>query len=485
MKIYAKISIESPAKQMKFILCILTAWLLSFGFIKTKPPITARPNILICIADDWSPHAGVYGDKVVKTPNIDRLAQKGVVFRNAFCAAPSCSPSRAAILTGRYPHQLEEGGNLWGTLPIKYPNYTLLLQENGYFVGKERKGWGPGWEKEGGYTHNPAGENFKNFDDFLQKRPKDQPFCYWFGSSDPHRAYDKGTGKAAGMNPDMVQVPAWLPNTPEVREDILDYYYEVQRFDKEVGEILEKLRQKGELDNTLIVVTSDNGMPFPRAKATVYDGGTNIPLIVAWKNQVVPQVQLTQTFVNLLDLAPTFLEAAGLPIPSQMSGKSLLPLLKKTTPTHRNEVFLERERHANVRQGDKPYPIRAVRTKDFLYINNLYADLYPAGDPKKWVAVGPYGDIDGSPSKDLILNDTLRFNAHFKLAFVKRPAHELYDLRQDPHQLKNVAYLPKYKALKRQLAAQIKAWQQATQDPRAQGQDPFVGYEYYGERSQK
>jgi N-sulfoglucosamine sulfohydrolase len=439
-----------------------------------------KPNILLCIADDWSLHAGVYGDNLVKTPNIDKVAKNGVVFKNAFCAAPSCSPSRAAILTGRYPHQLEEGGNLWGILPAKYPNYTQILEKNGYNVGRERKGWGPGNFEAGGYNRNPAGNAVKNFEEFWQKHPKGTPFCYWFGTPDPHRPYTQGTGSASGMNPNLVKVPAWLPNTPEVQNDILDYYYEIQRFDQELGEIIEKLRQNGELDNTIIVITGDNGMPFPRAKATVYDGGSNVPLIIAWKNHIKPRSQIVNTFVSLLDLAPTFLAAAALPIPAEMTGKSLMPFLENKSKIHRNEVFIERERHANVRKGDKSYPVRAIRTKEFLYIRNYDPDQYPAGDPKEYFAVGDYGDVDDSPSKKIILDDTLTHQRYFQLAFVKRPAEELYDLRNDPEQLNNIADKANYKKQKHILAQKLTDWMKTTQDPRFEGKDPFSSYKYYG-----
>ena len=437
-----------------------------------------KPNILFCIADDWGKHAGVYGDKVVKTPNFDRLAREGVVFTNAFCASPSCTPSRAAVLTGRYPHQNEESGNLWSTLQTKLPNYAAILTQNGYHVGLERKGWGPGDFKVGGYEQNPAGKGYKDFNEFLEKRPAGQPFCYWFGSQDPHRNYDKGTGKASGMNPADVQVPAWLPNTPEVREDLLDYYFEVQRFDQEVGELIKKLETIGELENTLIVVTSDNGMPFPRAKANLYDAGTNLPLIFYWKNKISPHP--TNTFVSFTDLAPTFLETAQLPIPKEMTGKSLWPLLKNSIQVHRNEVFLERERHANVRQGDKSYPIRAIRTKDFLYIQNLAPDRWPAGDPTPWFAVGSYGDVDPGPSKEVILQDSVKYAPYYQLCFAKRPAEELYDLRKDKSQVINVSQKDDYQQIKKQLARRLMEWRKATQDPRAEGKHPFETYQYYG-----
>ncbi|MFN8347201.1 MAG: sulfatase [Spirosomataceae bacterium] len=437
-----------------------------------------RPNILFCIADDWGKHAGIYGDKVVKTPTFDRLAKEGVLFTHAFCSSPSCTPSRAAILTGRYPHQNEESGNLWSTLQAKLPNYAVILAQNGYHVGLERKGWGPGDFKVGGYAQNPAGKTYKNFNEFLEKRPEGQPFCYWFGSQDPHRDYEKGTGKAAGMNPAEVRVPGYWPDTPEVRDDILDYYYEVQRFDREVGELLKKLEAIGELENTLIVITSDNGMPFPRAKANVYDAGTNLPLAFYWKNKIAPK--RSDTFVNFIDLAPTFLEALQMAIPKEMTGKSLWSLLTDQTQTHRNEVFLERERHANVRRGDRSYPVRAIRTYDYLYIQNLAPDQWPAGDPQVYFAVGDYGDVDPGPTKSLILQDTLKYARYYELIFGKRPAEELYDLKKDPEQLNNVAQQSAYRAIKKQLATRLMQWRKQTRDPRTEGKAPFETYPYYG-----
>lgn len=441
-----------------------------------------QPNILFCIADDWGKHAGIYGDKVISVPNFDRLAQAGVLFTNAYCGSPSCTPSRATVLTGRYPHQNEESGNLWSTLQTKLPNFAILLTQNGYHVGLQGKGWGPGDFIVGGYEHNPAGKNYKNFDEFLAKRTPKQPFFYWFGSADPHRPYDKGTGKAAGMNPDQVKVPKDFPDTPEVRSDILDYYYEVQRFDREVGELLKKLEAMGELENTLVVITSDNGMPFPRAKANLYDAGTNLPLAIYWKGHIKPQ--RTETFMSFADFAPTFLETAAIAIPQEMTGKSLWSLLNQKTKTHRNEVFLERERHASVRPENASYPMRAIRTKDFLYIQNLAPERWPAGDPFDQRAPRRYGDVDDGPTKSVILQDTIQYAYHYQLAFAKRPAEELYDLKKDPDQHINVANKSTYQKIKRQLSTQLATWRQSTKDPRLEGKQPFETYPYYGNAPQ-
>lgn len=443
-----------------------------------------RPNILLAIADDWSwPHAGAYGDPTVKTPVFDRIAREGALFTRAFAAAPSCTPSRAALLTGRYPHQVEEGGVLHGFLPAKFPVYTDLLEQAGYYAGYTRKGWGPGRFEPGGRTRNPAGQQFGDFETFLRGRPAGRPFVFWFGSQDPHRPYEEGSGAASGIDLASIRVPAFLPDTPEVRRDLADYFFEVQRFDRELGEILERLRTIGELDNTLVVITADNGMPFPRAKANVYDGGARVPFAMRWPGRAKGGT-VADAFINLSDLAPTFLEAAGLTPPGAMSARSVLALAAGGKQTGRDHVFIERERHAHVRSGNLSYPVRAVRTDDWLYIRNVRPDRWPAGDPEMVFSVGPYGDIDGGMSKTLLLgrrNDPAiaRF---FGLATAKRPAEELYDLRADPGQLNNVANDPKRSAIKAQLRRTLDEWMRTTGDPRATTDDDrWDRYPYYGQ----
>jgi len=445
----------------------------------------SRPNILYCLGDDWAwPHAGAYGDRVVRTPNFDRIARDGILFSHAFCAAPSCTPSRAAMLTGQAPHRLEEGGNLHGFLPRRFEVYTDLLEAAGYSVGFTRKGWGPGKYEVGGRARNPAGPSFGSFEEFLAGVPKDKPFAFWFGSHDPHRPYEAGSGLRSGMKPEDVTVPPYLPDTAEVRSDILDYYFEVQRFDSELGKMLQLLEKTGRAENTLVVATGDNGWPFPRAKANLYDAGTRQPLAVRWPARIKGG-RILHDFVSLTDLAPTFLEAAGLRPRPNMTGRSFMDLLEgRKKPGSRDAVFVERERHANVRRGDLSYPARAIRTREFLYIRNFRPDRWPAGDPELYFAVGPFGDCDGSPTKDVILanreaRDMKRF---FALGFEKRPQEELYDLRMDPHQLENIAGRSEYAGTKQKLRAALERWMKDTGDPRATSDDDrWDRYPYFGE----
>ncbi len=440
---------------------------------------SARPNILIAVADDWSwPHAGVYRDPVVKTPVFDRIAREGALFVHAFTTAPSCTPSRAAILTGQYPHRLEEGGVLRGFLPKKFAVYPDLLEETGYHVGFTRKGWGPGRFEPGGRTRNPAGPSFPDFATFFRDRPAGKPFCFWFGSQDPHRPYEKGSGHASGMRLDQITVPPFLPDTSEIRGDLADYYFEVQRFDREVGEILQRLEAAGELDNTLVIITADNGMPFPRAKANVYDPGVRVPFVMRWPGRVKAGLSV-DGFISTSDVAPTVLEAAGVKPLAVMTGRSLLRVAAGQRDSGRDRVFFERERHANVRVGDLSYPMRAVRTREHLYIRNLRPDRWPAGDPQQYVAVGPFGDIDGGPSKAFLLDRP--GHRLFTLATAKRPAEELYDLRSDPWQIENVADRAPHAAARRRLDATLRAWMRATGDPRATTDDDrWDKYPYYG-----
>ncbi len=448
------------------------------------------PNILFCISDDQSwLHAGAYGDKVVKTPNFDRIANEGVLFNHAYCAAPSCTPSRGGILTGQHIWRLEQGGNLWSTLPAKFPVYPDLLAQSGYHVGYTRKGWGPGQVEAGGRKTNPAGpQQYENFARFLEAAPGSAPWCFWFGSTDPHRDYKRGSGVASGMRLDDVVVPPVWPDVPEVRSDICDYYMEIQRFDRDVGDMLQLLEQTGQMDNTLVVITSDNGMPFPRGKATLYDLGTRMPLAIFWKDRI-PGNRVVDDFVGHTDLAPTFLEAAGLKPPGSMTGRSFISILTagragRIAPD-RDHVITARERHAWVREGGLSYPSRAIRTYDFLYIRNYEPDRWPGGDPPL------YGDIDchdlhyEAPTKEYMMRHRHdpEVRRLFGLAFGKRPARELYDLRNDPHQMNNVAEEPEYREARLKVAAQLQAYLERTGDPRATGEEPmWDSYPYYGNK---
>jgi len=416
---------------------------------------TTRSNILLLLADNWAyPHASVYGDPVVRTPVFDSIARQGVLFTNAFAPNPSCSPSRSSLLTGQETHRLGSAANLYGPLAAAIPTYPELLAKAGYFIGFSGKGWGPGTAKP-----NPSGQSFPSFEAFLKAAPKGRPWCFWFGSHDPHVPWDRGRDTA---KPDasMIRIPAFLPDVPEVREDIRDYYSEVQQFDRECGEHLAQIEPK----STLVVMTSDNGWQIPRGLANCYDTGVRIPLTMRWPGRLKPGTKRTD-FVSIADLAPTFLEAAGVQVPSQMTARTLL------RDTGRDCMFLERERHANVRQGDLTYPIRGIRTRDWLYLWNLEPDRWPAGDPELYWAVGPYGDVDNSRSKQFL--STRKSQPFFDRVFGKRPAEELYDVRRDPDQVRNLAADPAYARTRAELRRRVEQWMRETGDPRSAGPTDF------------
>ncbi len=443
----------------------------------------ARPNVLLVIADDWSfPDAGMLGNTGVRTPAFDRIAREGIRFTHAFAAAPSCTPSRGAILTGQWPHRLESGGNLWSTLPARFPVYPDLLERAGYAVGFTGKGWGPGDVQAGGRTRNPAGPSFQSFAAFLEKLPADRPFAFWIGPSDPHRPYEPGLAQQAGLKRSAAQVPPTLPDVDVVRDDLLDYYFEIERFDRALADALARLEQVGRLQDTVVIVTADNGRPFPRDKASVYDGGSRVPLAIRWPGHARPG-EVVDAFVSLTDLAPTMLEAAGLTAPAEMTGRSLGPLLNGRAQDGRDRVFVERERHAYVRAGNLSYPVRGVRTREHFFIRNFAPDRWPAGDPVMVSSVGPFGDVDHGPAKDFVLayRDDPAIGPFYSRAFAKRPAEELYALAVDPHQLVNVIDEPMYASARSRLRSMLDAWMRDTQDPRATSDaDPWSTYQYFG-----
>lgn len=448
-----------------------------------------RPNILFCIADDWGwPHASAYGDTVAKTPTFDRLAKEGVLFEHAYVSSPSCTPCRNSVLTGQHFWRLEDGANLWSTLDTKFPTYPLLLEEAGYHVGHWRKCWGPGDLRAGGYkSHHPHGKGTKGFQAFLKERPKGAPFCFWLGTSDPHRPYKAGTGKASGMDLAKVTVPAFWPDVPEIRSDIADYYFEVQRFDTDVGKALALLEEMGELDNTIIAMTGDHGMPFPRCKSNIYEWGVHVPLAVRWGKKIGEGRRVTD-FASLIDLAPTFLEAAGVKQPEQMIGKSLTPVLsgrgEGRIDKARDHIIFGKERHVPAQAAPSMggYPCRGVRDDGYLYIRNFEPDRWPAG--VRDGATHPmncHADSDNGPTKSFLVNHAgeLGFKLFYDLSFAKRPAEELYDVKADPVQLKNLADDPAHADVKRKLAAQLMAELKDTADPRATGGPVlFDGYRY-------
>lgn len=448
---------------------------------------TRRPNILFAISDDQSwKHTGAAGDPVVKTPAADWVASQGVLFRNAISASPGCAPSRAAILTGRGPWQLEEAGTHASYFPRKLTVFPDLLEAQGYHIGLTGKGAGPCNWKDSGWKRNPAGPAYdqrqfdsvpeginrndyaSNFAGFLAAKPKDRPFFFWYGGTEPHRAYLKGAGMRAGKRLDDVDVPPFLPDTPEIRSDLLDYYMEIEWFDKHLERMLESLKQAGDLENTLVVVTSDNGMPFPRAKANMYEYGIHLPLAVCWTDRFKGG-RAVDDLISFTDFAPTFLTAAGI-IPNRaMTGRSFLDVLTSNREGNvdpaRTAAYSGRERHSHARRDNLGYPARALRTPGYLYIRNFAPDRWPAGDPD-----GFY-DIDACPSKTFLLENRsdARLERFYQLAVGKHDAEELFDIRHDPGCLTNLAGEKAHSKRLAGLRSQLESRLTAERDPRLTG----------------
>ncbi len=485
---------------------------------------TARPNVLIAISDDQSyPHAAAYGFGAVRTPAFDRVASRGVLFRNAFTPAPGCSPMRAAFLTGRNIWQIEHAGTHASSFASKYEGFQDRLERAGYFVGYTGKGWGPGNWRASGRRRNPAGIEFSgarleapagikdndyaaNFERFLAARPKGQPFSFWYGASEPHRFFKKGIGREHGLDPDDVEVPSFLPDTPEVRDDFLDYCYEIQWFDEHLGRMLDVLVELDELENTIIIVTSDNGMAFPRAKANVYEYGIHMPLAIAWGAKI-PGGRVVNDLVSLIDVTATIYAATGVAPPTRypLAGRSFLGTLTSTrqgiVDADRDAVFSGRERHSSSRYNTLGYPQRCIRTRRYLYIRNFRPERWPAGAPRKFgtgmyapgdvvarAQLGPehggYHDIDRCPTLTFLIEhaDDPALGRYLELAVAKRPAEELYDIVKDPGCIDNLADDPAHGATRQQLSERLLAHLRATVDPRVvdgDGGDVFETYPRY------
>ncbi len=459
-----------------------------------------RPNILFCISDDQSyPHASAYGSDLVSTPGFDRVAREGLLFHNAFVSTPSCCPSRGSVLSGQDFYRLREASmnhTVWPSDGDDIPLYTDLLSDAGYHVGFTGKGWGPGNWQVSGREFSPTGPMYNdikldppgkfvnpsdytaNFQAFLDAREGDTPFCFWAGFVEPHRELDDGIGVRHGKNLDDIDVPGFWPDAEAIRGDMADYAFEIEYYDSHLEQMLKILDDMGELDNTLVVVTSDNGMAFPRAKATVYDYGARMPMAVRWGNEIEAGREV-RDFVSFRDFAPTFLEAAGLPIPNAMTGESLTPIF---SAEDRGQIELDRdhavfgiERHF---PGSRPegagYPMRAIRTADYLYIRNLTPAASPVGDHPGpvWPAddpTGGFGDTDGGPTKTYLWDHREDQSRFADMAFGQRPAEELYAVNDDPYNVENLAANPQFLDVKADLAARLDTYLIQTADPRSTG----------------
>jgi len=511
---------------------LLPLVILSFvwpGLSADKPG--ARPNILFCFADDWGRHARAYAalesrpsiNGLLKTPNLDRLAREGALFENAFVTSPSCTPCRSSLLSGQYFFRTGRGAILQGAVwDPAIPSYPLLLRDAGYHIGETYKVWSPGTPNDapygaGKYAYEKAGGGFNNFSEnvtkmvregqtfaaardkllgevrgnfeaFLADRQPGQPFCYWFGPTLTHRTWEKGSGKALwGIEPDALKgrLPKFMPDVPAVREDFTDYMGEIQAWDAGVGVLIKKLEEIGELDNTVVVVSGDHGMPgVPGGKCNLYDFGVGVALLARVPGGKGGRV--ISDFVNLMDLAPTFLEIGGVKPPAVMTGRSFWNVLRadksgQVDPA-RTWVVTGRERHVGAaREGNLPYPHRALRTGDFLYVRNFAPDRWPMGDPKftsetdapaisevEKNTFATFADMDASPTKAWLFGQrhTPEWKWHYDYAFGKRPAEQLFDLRKDPDQTVNVAGDPVYAEKKRELAAQLLKVLTEAGDPR-------------------
>jgi N-sulfoglucosamine sulfohydrolase len=511
---------------------ILLASILVLGSGCAKDTVKEKPNIFFFFADDWGQYASTYHsfspNKSIQTPVFDKFAKEGVKFNNAYVNAPSCTPCRSSLLSGQYFYRTGLGAILNGAVwDSTIPSYPLILKEAGYDIGFTYKCWSPGTPINAPYggkenAYMSAGVRFNNFSQnvtkmveegksideakeelyqeglnnfrsFLQTRKEGNPFCYWFGPTNTHRKWTKGSGKELwGLNPDKLEgrMPAFLPDVPEIRQDMTDYFGEVLALDEIFGRFLKELEDIGERENTIIVVSGDHGIPgFLRGKCNLYPLGTNVSLFVQWPG-MAPGSREIDDFINLIDLAPTFLEVAGVPVPSIMNGNSIVPLLKSKKSgiidSTRNYVITGRERHvATAREGNLPYPQRSIRTKNFLYIKNFAPDRYPVGTPFPLAdsnkeptytelennTHAAYPDMDASPTKAWMIKnrEESQWEMHWRLGFEKRPEEELYDLNKDPDYLNNVASNPEYTLIKDKLSKQLMDILISTGDPRVTG----------------
>lgn len=503
-------------------------------------PESRLPNILFAISDDQSyAHTGFARSTFVNTPAFDRVAREGIYFANCIAGSPGCAPSRSAIVTGRYPWQNEQSGQHASAWLKKYVPFVEVLKKGGYSTGRTGKGvdpfqyargsndslwrttnaagvahsqinYGKDREKLEGYADGISNTDyFANFKYFMENVKGNKPFFFWYGAREPHRAYEKGSWKRMGKRLEDVEVPGFLPDNDEIRGDLLDYAVEIEWFDRHLESMLHYLEDIGELDNTIVIVTSDNGKPFPRAKANSYEYGIHVPMAIRYPEKF-PGGRVVKDVIFFVDIAPTILEITGKSTDGMMpiTGKSFLDLLtsKKEGWLEGSDtyVFSGRERHSSSRYKNWGYPQRAIRSRDYLYIWNMRLERWPAGalqkidrkdstqllpmngvgsDGKYMAPQTAFTDIDDAPSKTYLLEQTENkdIKPFLNLAVAKRPEFELYAFQKDPFCLENLAGKPEFSKVENRLKSELLKELKKTKDSRIVGLDKeiFDSYKRY------
>lgn len=474
---------------------LLTVLLIVFLSSTSMVLLAQKPNILYIVADDAGLDMSAYGRTWVNTPAFDRIAKEGLLFTNAYTPNAKCAPSRSCMLTGRNPWQLDAAMNHWIYFPNYFKTYPEALNDHGYVVGYTGKGYSPGKAlKEDGSKRELLIKEYAtlktvpptkaisnndysgNFETFLQST-NGKPWSFWIGFNEPHRPYEYGSGIAkGGKSLSMITtVPSYYPDNEITRNDLLDYAYEIEYMDKQVAKVLDALQASGQLANTLIVYTSDHGMPFPRVKGNEYEHSNHVPFAVMWQKGINKPGRKINDYVNMTDLAPTFLEAAGITTTSSgmrpIQGQSLFNIFKSSkngqVEATRNFQLVGQERHDFGRPHDVGYPIRGMHKAGFLYLKNY--------EPSRWPACNPetgYLNCDGGATKTMLLDarrEGKNIN-YWSLCFGKRIAEELYDLSRDPDCTKNLAYDAKYQSTKRAMLKEME------QKLKAQGDLRMLGF---------
>ncbi len=525
MNVFSKVVIYSLGTSLMFPSCSIE-----------KKEVKKRPNILFAISDDQSfAHTSFAGSRFVNTPGFDRVASEGIYFTNCYAGSPGSAPSRSSLVTGRYHWQNEQSGQHASSWLKKYVPFVDLLDKNGYYTGFTGKGVAPFqyagndedslWRKENaaGIAYNfykyrkndPSDERtaggigntnyYANFCDFIEKKPENQPFFFWYGATEPHRAYEKDSWMRHGKKLEDVDVPEFLPDDDVIKGDMLDYAVEIEWFDLHLTRILNHLDSIGELDNTIVIVTSDNGMPFPRAKANCFEYGVHVPLAIRYP-EGFPGKRTVEDPISFADFAPTFLELTKTSPEGMMpiSGKSFVHILRSkrsgVVDKTKKYIFAGRERHSCSRWENLGYPQRAIRSTDFLFIWNMRPERWPAGAPQalkpgtenelqpmfgidengKHVSEWAFTDVDASPSKSFLVKNYANpvIRKYFDLAFDIRIENELYDIKNDPFCLNNLIGKPEYKEVEDEMKSALQQELVKSNDPRVTGSDPEIFESY-------